>query len=168
MVDIRMGWSGSSRGLARAVIAGCVLASAASVAVSAPCEHRLRAAFTSSVNGACYGALHGPTSAQRVRLPFAGPVARKFAAAPRGLSSEGGQSEHEGEMESAARLDPRFYDLFDRSQSKVDMIEKTEAMAPTGFEIDGAVLLNQRGERVDPDSLRDTSVGELASCSQKF
>jgi len=73
------------------------------------------------------------------------------------LVAEGGEG---GKDESAGQLDPRFYDLFDRSQSKVDQLERTDNMAATGFELDDAVLLNQRGERVDPETLRDTSVGK--------
>ena len=144
---------------ARSAAVVTLLMCAAGVAVSArpPCDHRLRAAFMPIVapRGACSGA---PTGCP---LPRAHAV-RKIAAAPRRLSAGAGDSGGEGDVESAAKLDSRFYDLFDRSQSKVDMIERTEALAPTGFEVDGAVLLNQRGERVEPESLRDSSVGERA------
>ena len=134
-----------------------LLMCAAGVAVSArpPCDRRMRAAFMPIVapRGACSGA---PTGCPPPRAH----AVRKIAAAPRRLSAGAGDSDGEVDAESAAKLDSRFYDLFDRSQSKVDMIERTEALAPTGFEVDGAVLLNQHGERVEPESLRDSSVGE--------
>jgi hypothetical protein len=69
-------------------------------------------------------------------------------------------SADDSEAALAAKLDPRFYDLVERSERNVDQIERAEVLLKTGFELDGAILRNQHGERVDPETLRGTSVGK--------
>ena len=76
------------------------------------------------------------------------------SAASRMLSAD------DSEAARAAKLDPRFYDLVERSERNVDQIERAEVLLKTGFELDGAILRNQQGERVDPETLRGTSVGK--------
>ena len=133
-----------------------------SAAAFAPCSQRGRPLFaTASHSAACKVPRFGANRCHslscnalpvRVRVSFLKPTVSSLK-----LVAEGGEG---GKDESAGQLDPRFYDLFDRSQSKVDQLERTDNMAATGFELDDAVLLNQRGERVDPETLRDTSVGK--------
>ena len=74
-------------------------------------------------------------------------------------AKECGAEERAQDKDPPPNLDPRFYHLFDRSQSKVDQLEHADAMAKTGFELDGAVLINKAGQRIHPETLRGTSVG---------
>ena len=69
-------------------------------------------------------------------------------------------SADDSESARAAKLDLRFYDLVERSERNVDQIERAEVLLKTGFELDGTILRNQQGERVDPETLRGTSVGK--------
>jgi len=74
-------------------------------------------------------------------------------------AKECGAEERAQDKDPPPHLDPRFYHLFDRSESKVDQLEHADAMAKTGFELDGAVLINKAGQRIHPETLRGTSVG---------
>jgi hypothetical protein len=88
------------------------------------------------------------------------PNCRRRAVLALKLSAkECGAEERAQDKDPPPNLDPRFYHLFDRSQSKVDQLEHADAMAKTGFELDGAVLINKAGQRIHPETLRGTSVG---------
>ena len=99
-----------------------------------------------------------PAAAQRQRVSWRQP-ARTSALSTANGEERAGSDNAASEASSAGRFD----DWFERSQNKVDTIEQTEALAKLGFDIDGAVLRNQSGERVDPETLRGTSVALLFS-----
>jgi Fe-S-cluster formation regulator IscX/YfhJ len=77
------------------------------------------------------------------------------------LAADDGKAERELKR-AAAKLDPRFVDFVERTERTVEQLERAEVLLPTGFALDGAILRNQQGETVDPETLRGTSVGTTA------
>jgi hypothetical protein len=90
-----------------------------------------------------------------------GQGAASYRAAGRMLAADDGKAERELKR-AAAKLDPRFVDFVERTERTVEQLERAEVLLPTGFALDGAILRNQQGETVDPETLRGTSVGTTA------
>ena len=102
---------------------------------------------------------HARSSAVLTSTCARGNCRRRAILALKLSAKECGAEERAEDKDPPPNLDPRFYHLFDRSQSKVDQLEHADAMAKTGFELDGAVLINKAGQRIHPEALRGTSVG---------
>ncbi len=100
-------------------------------------------------------------SLQPARAPVRGRLRGQGAPAGRMLAADDGKAERELKR-AAAKLDPRFVDFVERSERHVEQLERAEVLLQTGFALDRAILRNQQGETVDPETLRGTSVGTTA------